>query len=160
MKILLYALLLFSTVWVTAQNTRFSEEARNERLLDLNQQEISFGDILDQYAGQKILIDFWANWCRDCIVGMPGLKKLQQEHPDITFLFLSLDRSVESWLHGIQKYELEGEHYYIASGWKNCTLCTFVNLDWIPRYMVVDTDGSIVFFKAITTDDSELLKNL
>ena len=46
----------------------------------------------------------------------------------------------------------------MASGWEG-DFATFVDLDWIPRYMVVDADGTIELFKAIKMDDKELLKS-
>ena len=39
-----------------------------------------FQNILLKHQGKKILIDIWASWCRDCVVTLPELKKLQQEN--------------------------------------------------------------------------------
>lgn len=160
MKNIFLILLILCSGLINAQETAFSKEALNEVLLTENNEEITFSRVLEKYKGKKVLIDFWANWCRDCIEGMPALKQLQKEKQEVVFLFLSLDRSPESWKYGLEKYGLEGEHYFISSGWKGSALCTSVNLDWIPRYMVVDEEGKIVFFKAITTQDEELLKHL
>lgn len=151
---------MFVSGLLSAQQTSFSTESLSEKMLTFNQEETTFGQVLEKFKGQKILIDFWANWCRDCIEGMPSLKQLQKDHPNVVYLFLSLDRSVESWLHGIEKYELEGEHYFIVAGWKPCILCSSIDLDWIPRYMVVDETGKITLYRAITTEDEELLKKL
>ena len=32
-------------------------------------------------------------------------KELQEKNPEVTFLFISMDKSYESWLKGIEKYE-------------------------------------------------------
>jgi len=37
---------------------------------------------------------------------------------------------------------------------------TFLDLDWIPRYMIIDKQGGIKVFKAIETTDITLLNNL
>jgi len=43
---------------------------------------------------------------------------------------------------------------------KKCDFANFVNISWIPRYMVLDSAGNIELFKAITTDDNKLIEAL
>jgi hypothetical protein len=47
----------------------------------------------------------------------------------------------------------------MQSGWKG-PMGLFLDLDWIPRYMIIDKQGGIKVFKAIKTTDKKLLKNL
>ena len=47
----------------------------------------------------------------------------------------------------------------MSSGWKGA-MGDFLNLDWIPRYLLVNAEGEIVVFKAIKLNDKNLLKNL
>ena len=47
----------------------------------------------------------------------------------------------------------------MQSGWKGA-MGTFLDLDWIPRYMIIDKQGAIKVFKAIKTSDITLLNNL
>lgn len=157
MKILI-ALLLFVS-FAQAQQKTFSEAALNEVFLSENNTEISFSEILQQYKGKTVLIDIWATWCKDCIVGMPKVHKLQKDNPEIVFLFLSLDKEVESWKHGIEKYGVVGENYFIPAGWKGA-FCSSIDLDWIPRYIIVNPEGEISLYKAIETNDENLLKAL
>lgn len=138
--------------------TQFSHEALNDTFVTLEGSQVTFQNILDKYKGKTILIDIWASWCKDCIKGMPKVKALQTENTDIVYLFLSLDRSTDKWKNGIKKYDVKGEHYYMQSGWKGA-FGEFVDLDWIPRYMVVDTDQNIKLFKA-TKVNSKLKENL
>ena len=55
--------------------TRFSKEALNEKFVSIVKQNVTFQDILLKHQGNKILLDIWASWCRDCIVTLPELKK-------------------------------------------------------------------------------------
>lgn len=140
--------------------TQFSEAVLTEEHVDLNGDKIKFGDILSKYKGRQIVIDVWASWCRDCIVGLPELKALQKDKPDAVFLFLSADRNLETWKRAIKKYEIKGEHYFLTEGTKG-VLGKFVDIDWIPRYMIVDSKGQIELFEAIEADDpliKEILK--
>ena len=43
----------------------------------------------------------------------------------------------------------------MQSGWKG-SFGEFVDLDWIPRYMVVDKEGTIKLFKAVKADDKRI----
>ena len=150
--------LLFIT-FAQAQQKTFSEAALSDVFLSENGKEVSFSEILQQYKGKTVFIDVWASWCKDCIAGMPKVQKLREENPEIVFLFLSLDKETDSWKHGIEKYGVVGENYFIPSGWKG-PFCASIDLDWIPRYMVVNPEGQISLYKAIETNDENLLKAL
>ncbi|WP_338359596.1 TlpA disulfide reductase family protein [Yeosuana marina] len=154
--ILLVCLVFFSC---NAQDpTTFSKEALNDTFVTLQGDEITFNDILEAHKGSTLVIDIWASWCKDCVGGMPKVKELQKEHPEVTYIFLSLDKTQDAWKKGIEKYEVEGNHYFMQSGWKG-PFGTFIGLDWIPRYMVVDKEGQIKLFKAVEADDAKI-KNI
>lgn len=139
--------------------TAFSEEALNDTFIALDGESKAFKDILAAHEGKSIVIDIWASWCKDCIQGMPKVKALQKAYPDAAYLFLSLDRGQEAWKRGIKKYDVRGEHYYLPKG-KKSAFGDFVNIDWIPRYMVVDAKGNIKLFKAIEADNNQITEAL
>ncbi len=162
MKKLIFILLVCVTICnCKAQDTpkQFSEKALNDTFITLEGDSLSFSAILDKYKGKTLLIDVWASWCKDCIQGMPKVKKLQQEYPDVVFVFLSLDKSVEGWKKGIEKYGVTGEQYYMQSGWKG-DFGNFLDLDWIPRYMVVDGNQNITLYKAVKATDKNIKNKL
>jgi thiol-disulfide isomerase/thioredoxin len=156
-KIIILLTLFVSLTTCKAQDEPlvFSEKALADTLTDIQNNAITFSEILEPYKGKQIVIDVWASWCKDCILGMPKLKALQANNKDTVFLFLSLDKSEGAWKKGIEKYNLEGAHYFMKSGWKG-DLATFLDLDWIPRYLVVDKTGNIKLFKVIKADDKKL----
>jgi hypothetical protein len=43
---------------------------------------------------------------------------------------------------------------------KKGPLGTFLDLDWIPRYLIVDPQGEILVYRAIETSDKNLLNYL
>jgi len=137
----------------------FSEEALNDIFITMDGKNVKFKDILEENKGKTIVIDVWASWCRDCIVGMPKVKALQEEFKDIVYVFLSLDRSEEAWKKGIEKYDVIGGHYFMKSGRKG-PFGSFMGLDWIPRYAVIAPNGKIKVFKVIEADDNKLIKAL
>lgn len=158
---MIYLFILLSSLISCNTETpvEFSEEALMDTFITLDGDSESFQSILDDHKGETLVIDVWASWCRDCIQGMPKVKALQEDYEDVTYIFLSLDKDQGAWKRGIEKYEVTGEHYFMQSGWKG-PFGKFIKLDWIPRYIVVDKEGKIAYFKAIHADDPELIATL
>ncbi|MFI2744013.1 TlpA family protein disulfide reductase [Zhouia sp. PK063] len=158
-KLVIVLFLLVSTI-TFAQKKEFSRDALNEKFIALNGGEVSLKQILKEHKGKTIFIDIWASWCKDCLANMPAVELLKTDYKNVDYISLSLDKSVEAWKKGIEKYNVTGEHYFIQKGWKESAFCTDVSLDWIPRYMVVGPDGKIKLFKAILASDDKLINEL
>lgn len=41
---------------------------------------------------------------------------------------------------------------------KDCDFADFLNISWIPRYLVINKAGEIVVFNVIEADDDKLIK--
>ena len=139
--------------------TQFSEAALNDTFINLNGSSVSFKDILKKHEGETLFIEVWASWCGECLKGMPTVKKIQEQYPDVTYIFLSLDRGQDAWKKGIKKYQVNGEHYFMQSVWKG-PFGDFLVLDWIPRYIVVDKSGNISLYNAEKATDNRITQNL
>lgn len=142
-----------------AQKTAFSESALNEKLLSANGGEITFKEIVKSHTGKIVVIEFWASWCGDCIKAMPKIKEIQEQNPEVDYVFISFDKTPEKWKDGVEKHELKGFHFMALDGMKG-KFGSAVDLDWIPRYIVVDKSGKIVIYRAIETDFEEITKTL
>lgn len=140
--------------------TSFGADALNAKMKSLDGKEIAFKDILSKYKGKTVVIDVWASWCPDCIKGMPKVHDLQKQFPNAAYLFLSYDRADEKWKDGIKKYNVNGDHYHVGTNMKEGAFAKDVNLDWIPRYIVIDKNGKIALFKAVEADDEKLIATL
>lgn len=161
--ILLLAIATFScTNAQKADKQNFSEAALSEKLLSTNENQVAFNDILKKYKGKTLVIEVWASWCSDCIKAMPKLKELQTSNPNVSYLFISADKTADKWKIGIEKHQLKGDHYMMNDGMKG-VLGKAIDLDWIPRYIILDRTGKIILYRAIETDFdkiNETLKNL
>jgi len=162
MKKIIFALcfLLGITSCTKAQKTEFSPEALTEIMQTQTGEDISFQEILKRHQGKTIVIDIWASWCPDCIKGMPKVEQLQERFPEVVYVFLSYDKTPDTWATGIEKYNVKGDHYLIRSNWKGGGFKDAVDIDWIPRYMVVDPTGKIALYRAIEADDEKLIETL
>lgn len=133
------------------QKTRFSKKALTATVLNTEGNSIAFENILAQNKGKNLVIKIWASWCRDCIKDIPKMKSLQESYPETNFVFISMDDSANSWKYGIEKYELVGDHF-IAKDQMKGEFAKAIDLDWIPRTIVVDKTGKIVIYRAVETD--------
>jgi thiol-disulfide isomerase/thioredoxin len=157
-KIIGILLLVFTSCSFEAP-TQFSEKALNDSLKTIENTSKSIKDILKEHKGKKLLINVWASWCGDCIVGMPKLKQLQKEFPDIGYVFISTDRNMHAWKRAMEKYNLKGDHYLLEKG-MDSDFGDFLNSNWIPRYMVINENGFVDLFKATKVTDARIVKAL
>ncbi len=152
MKRIILLLIAFATFSCTkAQKTEFSKEALSETLLATDGSQVAFQDILKKYKGKILVIEVWASWCGDCVKAMPKLKELQANNPDVAYLFISMDKTADKWKAGIEKHELKGDHF-MANDQMKGVFAKAVDVDWIPRYIIVDKTGKIALYRAIETD--------
>lgn len=140
--------------------TTFSDEALSQKIVSLNGKKLPIKEVLEKYKNQILIIDFWASWCKDCIQALPKTKELVEKNPQVQFVYFSLDRSEEQWKKGLEKFGLqEKENYWFDEGWKNA-FNNYVDLNWIPRFIIVDRNGKIAKYYAITPDDPEVQKTI
>ena len=160
MKNLLLVLIAFLLASCSnAQKKEFSKEALSETLLTTDGKQLAFNDILKTYKGKTLVIEVWASWCGDCVKAMPKIKELQANHPDVAYVFISMDKTIENWKKGITKHELNGDHF-MANDQMKGVFGKAIDLDWIPRYIIIDKTGKIVLYKAIETDFEKINSTL
>jgi thiol-disulfide isomerase/thioredoxin len=169
MKFLTFlSLLLVFSLTALCQNTPspgylttqdFPDSVKSLGLQNLEGRKLTFKEMLERYNGKKVIIDIWGSWCRDCIVGYPKLDNLRKEIGDdkIAYVFLSTDKDIEKWKNAIARFQIRGDHYLLDGAWNN-VLANYIVLDWVPRYLVLDAKGKVIFPKAIHADDPALRK--
>ena len=142
----------------TEMKTEFDAVSLGQTLQDLEGNQTTVGEVLGKYKGKTVFLDLWASWCPDCIKGLPKLKEVQTQYPDVVYLFLSLDRigKEDAWKKAIDKYEIKGNHYWFNTEWKN-DFTEYIGINWIPRYMLIDKDGKIAHYYAIHADDPQMM---
>ncbi len=161
MKKIIALLVAFATFSCTsnAQKTEFSKKALSTTLLATDGSQVSFKNILKKYKGKTLVIEVWASWCGDCVKAMPKLKELQANNPDVSYLFISMDKTADKWKAGITKHDLKGGHF-MANDQMKGVFAKAVDVDWIPRYIIVDKKGKIVLYRAIETDFDKINETL
>lgn len=155
-KILLCITFIVSIVFcINAQKKEFSKESLTKKLVTLDDSKITFKKIIKHHAGKVTVIEVWASWCGDCVKAMPKLKELQANNPNVDYVFISMDKAADKWKAGIEKQELKGDHYWVTDGMKG-EFGKSIDLDWIPRYIIIDKKGKIITYRAIETDFEQM----
>jgi thiol-disulfide isomerase/thioredoxin len=117
-------------------------------------------DILGKYAGQLVLIDFWASYCMPCLAEFPSEEKLMQKYPNMAFIYFSTDSSKEVWEKGMAKYphNLNKDNSFLLTRINHDELKDKMNLISIPRYILIGKDGKIIDVDAPRPSGKEIEK--
>lgn len=154
--LLLISFALFGQKVPEVMKTQFSKEALSQKITSLQGKKLSIEEVIKKYEGKILIIDFWASWCRDCILALPSTKEIKEKNPEIEFVYFSLDRSHEQWKRGLEKHGIsENENYWFDEGWKN-SFNNYIDLNWVPRFMVIDQKGAIAKYYSISPKDPEI----
>ena len=152
---------VFGVLSCSNAQTNFSKKTLKMKLIDVNNKEVVFGDVLEKYKGKTIVMEVWASWCGDCVKAMPKMKELQIQNPNVVYLFVSMDKEYGKWIEGIKKHELVGEHIWANDPkMMKGDFGKSIDLNWIPRYMIIDKNQNIVLYKAIETDFDKIYATL
>ena len=138
-----------------AQKKEFSKATFEKKLIAQDSTQTTFKEIIKTHKGKVVVMEVWASWCSDCVKAMPKLKELQAKYTDASYVFISMDKSYDKWLAGIDRHELKGDHYWVTDGMKG-EFGKSIDLDWIPRYIIIDKNGKIATYRAIETDFDEI----
>ena len=49
---------------------------------------------IDNYRGQWVVVNYWAEWCKSCIKEIPELNDLNSQNADVTVLGVNFDGAV------------------------------------------------------------------
>ena len=122
-------------------------------LVDLKNQKVD----LSSYKGKKIIINYWATWCKPCITEMPGITRAQEilKNYNYTFLLVSDERiSKISKFKNDKKYNFN----FLKSIGSNETLGIYS----LPTAYVFNEKGVKIetFVGKIVWDSEQIIKKL
>jgi thiol-disulfide isomerase/thioredoxin len=128
-------------------------------LLDTDNKRISLSEILKYNKGNFIYIDFWASWCAPCLKEMPSAKSIREKYKDenIVFIYLSIFDEKENWKQSIKKAQLQNvKNNYLILNPYDAILIKNLNIKSIPRYLLYDKNGELIYRNAPEPSSLEL----
>lgn len=117
---------------------------------------------LSSLYGKLTYIDMWATWCGPCCKEIPHLEKLVEKYKGndkIQFLSISIDANKQSWLNKLKK-DNPAWPQYIMSQEESDKLMKEMGINGIPRFIMLDEKGNIIFPDAKRPSEPELINDI
>ncbi len=101
---------------------------------------------LSSTRGNYVLLDFWAAWCPPCRAENPNLVAAFNKYKSKGFRIyqVSLDKTREAWLKGIEDDRLGSWIHVSDLGYWNSSVVPLYRLESIPANFLLDREGRII----------------
>jgi len=121
-------------------------------IIDTSNTNLSFEDMLDKYKGKVVYLDIWSLRCAPCISAMPHSKALKERLVGlpIEFVYIAQDPPSPNVWNEIFKVTATDENHYRMDDhiWGTAKMLQFMEIDWVPCYMIFDKQGKLIDFNA------------
>ena len=99
----------------------------------------------DDLRGKVVVIDFWATWCRPCIMTIPHMKSLYAKYKTrgVEIVGISLDKDLQRLKSFVATNKMDWIHACSGKGWDDPTAHKY-GIGGIPSIWVIGKDGKVV----------------
>jgi thiol-disulfide isomerase/thioredoxin len=142
-----------SAAVITKNKTTEKEAVSARGYADLEGNPVELSD----YKGKRILLNFWATWCRPCIEEMPSLLKAQEILEKENYIFLlATDQSVKIINSFKARKGFEFTYIRYTGAFAN------LGINALPKTFIYNEEGDKVdeISGAIAWDSPEIIEKL
>jgi peroxiredoxin len=123
----------------TGNEEKDANLAPDFELKDMNGNTVKLSDL----RGKKVMINFWATWCKYCVQEMPDLMKLQEAHKDdLVILYVNVGESKETIQKFIEEHKLTGTILLDDK----MTVASLYGVDAYPTTYAINEKGEVITY--------------
>jgi thiol-disulfide isomerase/thioredoxin len=100
----------------------------------------------DDLKGKIVLLDFWATWCRPCIMELPNVRKIHETYKDKGLVIISINLDDEEGMvrQFIDRNSMPWTHIFNAQTPQGKDIATKFGVNPIPNGILIGKDGKII----------------
>ena len=100
-------------------------------------------DMIKDFKGKVILIDFWNTWCMPCRHAIKQMEPMKEEFEgkDVVFMYIADESSAQKEYDGMI-VSMKGEHYRLSES-QQSSLMRKWGFTGIPSYVIIGKDGMV-----------------
>ena len=121
----------------------------------------SLEECIKLFQGENLYIDIWATWCGPCKVEFKHKQELNKllNEKGFKLLYISTDKDInnDKWIEMINGLELGGQHVRTNELFHK-NLNNMHKVYSIPRYMIVNKNGEIIYNNAAKPSEIKKLE--
>jgi len=117
-----------------------------------------FPTLVNLNKGKPIYIKIWGSWCAPCKKEFPHIRELRKkiDNENFVFAYFCVLSPEEDWRMLIQEEELKGQHFLLSKDLSELLLAELEDKT-VPKYILIDKDGSVVDMNAPKPSDYRIL---
>jgi thiol-disulfide isomerase/thioredoxin len=94
--------------------------------------------------GKVILIDFWATWCKPCMLASPTMERLHKKFGSKGLVIIGANTGEESSKKGYAAAQYKSEHKYTYTFTRqNDRLAVEWGIQGLPSFILIDKKGVV-----------------
>lgn len=103
-------------------------------------------NLKENYKKQPVLLYFWATWCPHCRMVPKELKKIMGRYDSDELMILAVNVGSGDSFEHVKRYRDKNHIPYTILYDKGSRVTRSYNVRGIPLFILIDTDGNIVYF--------------
>ena len=111
------------------------------QMVDIEGKSVKLAD----YNGKMVIVNFWASWCKPCIVEFPYESKIYQQYKDKGLVIINVccDSELTTWKRLSKSEDLQMVNLYTNKADFKKLLGQY-NLGALPKSILINREGIVV----------------